>query len=191
MPSVAYIDIKANSTHPLAASLVNASFSGAVDAFNALYQHLFSLPHYHFLIAEIEGHPVGFVAWKEGGLHKPDDFLPEMPQGADLNLVKYFMGTVKAHKAGLGIDGLAELEVMSVSPEQQRKGVGSALLKAVLKESDKTWKKIYVRSSVEGRGLYAKFGWIVTGTLSIDLKKFGQEPYINWDMIREVGEENK
>ena len=69
--------------------------------------------------------------------------------------------------------------------------MGFALLKLVLEESDKSWEKIYVRSSAEGRGLYEKFEWKVTGTLSIDLKSFGLEPYITWDMIREVGKENK
>ena len=69
--------------------------------------------------------------------------------------------------------------------------MGSTLLKLVLEESDKSWEKMYVRSSAKGRGLYKKLGWKVTGTLNIDFKEFGLETYINWDMIREVGEENK
>ncbi|KIM98530.1 hypothetical protein OIDMADRAFT_181868 [Oidiodendron maius Zn] len=191
IPSIANIDIAASSAHPLTASLISASFSGTVSAFISLYQHLFSLPHYHFLIAEIDGQPVGFTAWKEGGVHEPDNFLPEMPEGADTKLIGYFMETVKAHKAGLGIEELAELQILSICPEYQRKGVGSALLKLALEESDKNWEKMYVRSSAEGRGLYEKFEWKVTGTLSIELKEFGLEGDITWDMIREVGKENK
>ena len=112
IPSIANIDIAANSAHPLAASLINTSFSGAVSAFTSLFQHFFSLPHYHFLIAEIDGQPVGFTAWKEGGVHEPDDFLPEMPEGADTKLIGYFIETVKAHKAGLGIEELAGMLVL-------------------------------------------------------------------------------
>ena len=116
IPSIAKIDIAANSEHPLAASLINTSFSGAVRAFISLYQHLFSLPHCHFLIAEIDEQPVGFTVWKEGGVHEPDNFLPDMPEGADTKLIGYFMGTTKAHKAGLGIEEFAGMLVLFLVP---------------------------------------------------------------------------
>jgi GNAT superfamily N-acetyltransferase len=49
-------------------------------------------------------------------------------------LISCFLGQNIAHQKSLPIEGMAELEVLVVSPKHQRKGIGRLLLESVLKE---------------------------------------------------------
>ncbi|KAE9379916.1 acyl-CoA N-acyltransferase [Stipitochalara longipes BDJ] len=155
-------------------------------------KHFFAQPYYHFTVAVLASSPstvVGYICAKDSGDLVEVPFKPDLPEGANLEFFGYFMGTSDEHKNTLPIKGLPELEMLDVSPEYQRKGVGKLLVKEMLKEVDRRGERCYVHSSRMGKGLYEKFGWraFEESGWGIDLSKFGEEKlYVSWDMVREV-----
>ena len=67
------------------------------------------------------------------------------------------------------------MALLTVSPEAQRRGVGSALLREGLKEVDRRGWPAFIEASPFGLGLYKKFGWVETAKSTVNLKDFGGE----------------
>lgn len=95
---------------------------------------------------------------------------------------------VRCHSSPLNFsinpDPRVELERLSVSVDHQRKGIGSKLMEEWLKSVDEDGRALYITASKKGYALYQKFGCKEMGVLSTDLKEFGAEPYVNWNMVR-------
>jgi GNAT superfamily N-acetyltransferase len=73
-----------------------------------------------------------------------------------------------------------------VSPTQQRRGIGSLLLKELLKIVDHDRVGSYITSSVVGKSVYERFGWKTRGEFHIDLSEFGRkEEYVSYRMKRD------
>ncbi|KAN0119308.1 acyl-CoA N-acyltransferase [Hyaloscypha variabilis] len=155
-------------------------------------KHFFSQPYYHFTVAVLSSSPstvVGYICAKDGGELVEVPFKPDLPEGANKEFFGYFLGKSEAHKNALPIQGLPELEMLDVSPEYQRKGIGKLLVVEMLKGVDERGERCFVHSSGMGKGLYEQFGWkaFEEKGWEIDLSRFGEEkPYVTWDMVREV-----
>lgn len=68
---------------------------------------------------------------------------------------------------------------LNVLPEYQRKGVGSALAKFGTDRMDKDGVKSWTHSSEAGYPAYAKAGFQVVETLTVDLDKYASGPMID------------
>jgi GNAT superfamily N-acetyltransferase len=69
----------------------------------------------------------------------------------------------------------AYMALLTVVPEVQRKGVGSALLREGLKEVDRRGWPSFIEASPAGLGLYKKFGWEEMVESTINLRDYGGE----------------
>ena len=79
-----------------------------------------------------------------------------------------------------------EVESLSVSPDQERRGIASSMMKIFLEGVDKDGASSFLRSTVMARRLYEKFGWKVVREMSIDLKEYGwEQPRISYAMFRD------
>lgn len=67
------------------------------------------------------------------------------------------------------------MAILTVVPEAQRRGVGSALLREGLKEADRRGVPAFIEASPAGLGLYKKFGWEETVKTTVNLKDYGGE----------------
>ena len=155
-------------------------------------KHFYAQPYYHFIVAVLASSPstvVGYICIKDGGDIVEVPFVPDLPEGANKEFFGYFFSTADAHKNTLPIKGLPELEMLDVSPEYQRRGIGKLLVGEMLKGVDAREERSYVHSSRMGKGLYQQLGWKALDEegFEIDLRQFGRdEPYSSWDMVREV-----
>jgi GNAT superfamily N-acetyltransferase len=69
----------------------------------------------------------------------------------------------------------AYMALLTVVPEAQRKGVGSALLREGLKEVDRRGLLAFIEASPAGLGLYKKFGWEEMVESTVNLRDYGGE----------------
>ena len=67
------------------------------------------------------------------------------------------------------------MALLTVVPEAQRRGVGSALLREGLKEADRRGLPAFIEASPAGLGLYKKFGWEEMLKTTVNLKAYGGE----------------
>lgn len=67
------------------------------------------------------------------------------------------------------------MALLTVVPEVQRKGVGSALLREGLKEVDRRGLPVFIEASPAGLGLYKKFGWEEMVESTVNLRDYGGE----------------
>ncbi|GKU00221.1 puromycin n-acetyltransferase [Fusarium langsethiae] len=72
------------------------------------------------------------------------------------------------------------LSTIAVAKEGQRRGVGSALMKFGVEKADEEGWMSYLNSSQEGKGLYGKFGFKVSGT-----SEFPELGMVQYHMRRE------
>jgi len=82
------------------------------------------------------------------------------------------------------------LEILAVTPEFQRRGIGGKLMEAFVKDLEKQGKDegrgCVIVSSEAGKGLYEKWGWKVVGGSEIELKEWGVEKtWVNFVMKKE------
>lgn len=77
------------------------------------------------------------------------------------------------------------MAMLAVRPSYQRQGLGSMLLKPVLEQADKEGKKVYITGSLEGLGLYTKFGWREVGEVVLDFRPYGGDERKTVLMMRE------
>jgi ribosomal protein S18 acetylase RimI-like enzyme len=71
-----------------------------------------------------------------------------------------------------GVDGEVELGVLVVSPDCQRRGIGTALLEEGLGEVDRRGLQCVLAASAKGRGLYKKFGFADFEILEFNLAEY-------------------
>jgi predicted N-acetyltransferase YhbS len=64
---------------------------------------------------------------------------------------------------------------MRVLPDYQGRGLGDMLLRWELKKAELSSKRIFLLSSPEGRGLYAKHGFETVSTVTMDLEEYGAQ----------------
>jgi GNAT superfamily N-acetyltransferase len=69
----------------------------------------------------------------------------------------------------------AIMALLTVAPEAQRRGVGSALLREGLKEVDRRGLQAFIEASPAGLGLYKKFGWEEMVESTVNLRDYGGE----------------
>ena len=67
------------------------------------------------------------------------------------------------------------LDILVISPEYQRKGVGAMLLREGLKKMDEEGLLTILGASAMGIGLYRKMGFVVEEVLEVDLRPYGME----------------
>jgi GNAT superfamily N-acetyltransferase len=81
------------------------------------------------------------------------------------------------------------MAILTVVPEMQRRGVGSALLREGLKEVDQRGLPAFIEASPAGLGLYKKFGWEEMLKTTINLKDFGGDDVecVTVGLIRPAG----
>ena len=98
------------------------------------------------------------------------------PAGAHMELVEKSLGMLNNWRH----DHFAKnkqpyvfLGTLAVSTEAQRRGVGTALLRAGIEECEKKGLPIYLDASPAGLGLYERLGWKRVVTNSVNLKDFG------------------
>jgi predicted N-acetyltransferase YhbS len=81
------------------------------------------------------------------------------------------------------------MAILTVGPEVQRRGVGSALLREGFKEVDQSYLPAFIEASPAGLGLYKKFGWEEMLKTTVKLKDFGGEDMecVTVGLIRSAG----
>jgi GNAT superfamily N-acetyltransferase len=81
------------------------------------------------------------------------------------------------------------MALLTVMPEFQRRGVGSALLREGLREADRRGWPAFIEASPAGLGLYKKFGWEEMVKTTINLKDYGGQDveYDTVGLIRPAG----
>lgn len=98
------------------------------------------------------------------------------PNGAHIECIEAFVGPLRRwrweHFRKLGAP-YAYMLMLSVAPEVQRQGIGSALILKGLEEVDRLGWHTYISASPAGLGLYKKHGWIPQVQNTIKLKQFG------------------
>jgi GNAT superfamily N-acetyltransferase len=67
------------------------------------------------------------------------------------------------------------MAILTVLPDVQRRGVGSALLREGLTEADRRGLPTFIEASPAGLGLYKKFGWEEMVKTTVNLKDYGGE----------------
>jgi predicted N-acetyltransferase YhbS len=82
------------------------------------------------------------------------------------------------------------MALLTVVPEVQRKGVGSALLREGLKEVDRRGLPAFIEASPAGLGLYKKFGWEEMVESTVNLRDYGGEDVecVTVGLVRHAGE---
>jgi ribosomal protein S18 acetylase RimI-like enzyme len=189
LPAIAHIGIIVNTTFPI----YTIGFGLPADASAVSLdrtKHFYAQPYYHFIVAVQAEEIVGYIVWKEGGEFQEVPFQPDLPESANAAFIGYFLGTADEHKNTLPTKGLPELEMLDVRPEYQKRGIGKMLVTEILKGVDERGEKIYVHSSKMGKGLYEQFGWraLEEKGFGIGLEQWGEkEPFVTWDMVRQVG----
>ncbi|OJJ51042.1 hypothetical protein ASPZODRAFT_138164 [Penicilliopsis zonata CBS 506.65] len=69
----------------------------------------------------------------------------------------------------------AVLQVLAVSPEHQRKGVGAALLREGLDHADQHGLTAWLEATEAGYPLYRRFGFKDVDEIAVDFTRFGHE----------------
>jgi ribosomal protein S18 acetylase RimI-like enzyme len=84
---------------------------------------------------------------------------------------------------------LVYMAILTVVPEVQRRGIGSALLREGLKEADRRGLPAFIEASPAGLGLYKKFGWEEMLKTTVNLKDYGGEDVecIRVGLVRPAG----
>ncbi|KGO77241.1 Acyl-CoA N-acyltransferase [Penicillium italicum] len=70
---------------------------------------------------------------------------------------------------------LLVLELLCVSPEYQRNGIGSAFLRWGIEKADASNARIYLEATMEGAPAYLKYGWKVVEEIQLDYTERGGE----------------
>ncbi|KAH7409549.1 acyl-CoA N-acyltransferase [Cadophora sp. MPI-SDFR-AT-0126] len=227
LPSLARLDIAANSAHPLIA----LSFPYPFQASKLFLEHLrFCFERkveYGILVARLRcgvasepegsdadsgvdvssstvgegdgerGEIVGFAMWRdrgfarersEGGAEKGEeegewDWLSHLPKGTDTSIWKSYTEVMSS--ASEVIEGSVEILKLAVSPQHQRRGIGTKLLKACLDEVG--GREVHVRASKDAKALYERFGWRCVRVFKLDLREWGRgRTYVNYEMVRDA-----
>jgi GNAT superfamily N-acetyltransferase len=81
------------------------------------------------------------------------------------------------------------MAILTILPEAQRRGIGSALLREGLKEVDRRGLPAFIEATPAGLGLYKKFGWEEMVKSKVKLKDYGGEDVecVTVGMIRLAG----
>jgi len=99
-----------------------------------------------------------------------------LPQGTNLALHNSFSSALHAlEESHRPKERYYELLNLATSPQYQRKGIGSQLLRYGLEKADRDGVKVYVTASPMGEKVYKRLGFEEVGRLSIDLRGFGGE----------------
>lgn len=87
------------------------------------------------------------------------------------------MGSGKENRERFKMSEYCNLNVLSVAPELQRKGVGMALMERFMEDWRKEGdgKACFIVASAPGRALYERWGWMVVGENAVPLGEWGVE----------------
>jgi GNAT superfamily N-acetyltransferase len=71
------------------------------------------------------------------------------------------------------------LRAMAVSPERQRQGIGTRLLRVVQAEVDTT---LWCNARVDAVGFYARLGWLAVGPV-FEIEHHGNHQRMTWTVL--------
>ncbi|KAK0110042.1 hypothetical protein ONS95_002702 [Cadophora gregata] len=137
-----------------------------------------------------KGEIVGFIMWRnvpsfqkrEGEEVEEWDWLSQLPRGANTSLWKRYT-EVMSSDPGTNESDSVEILKVAVSPQHQRRGIGTKLLKACLDEVGE--RDVRVRASKDAKALYERYGWRCEKEFKLDLREWGRcRTYANFDMVR-------
>lgn len=75
--------------------------------------------------------------------------------------------------------------LLCTSPQYQRRGIGSRLLKHVLDVADAEGRKAYIEATEDGYPLYRKMGFVDLDAIEKDLSEYGAPTTRSVAMMRE------
>ncbi|CAI6335512.1 unnamed protein product [Periconia digitata] len=84
----------------------------------------------------------------------------------------------------MGLRPFFKLDTLVTHPDHHRKGAGKALLEEGLRRVDEEGLECYLESSVMGRPLYERFGFVAVREISLDLTRWGGDEEICWTIMR-------
>ncbi|CAL3964327.1 unnamed protein product [Diplocarpon coronariae] len=194
IPSIVALDISANKETSALITMQLLSPADLTAFFTTRYSNYLAFPaRYQYLVAttpddKIAGFLVGVAPKREDDATEPMPVLPD-DEGVK-KLLAWFFGESARDKKLYFTENMWQLESLQVSPEFQRRGVGSLLLAKWFTEVDASEGTTFVRASAKGRGLYQRFGWVQQGIWSLDVSAWGRdEPIINYNMVRKAAKE--
>lgn len=65
------------------------------------------------------------------------------------------------------------LHILIVSPDHQRRGLGTMLIREGLAAADRDNARTYIEASPKGLGLYIRHGWKIIDTIKMDMTPYG------------------
>ncbi|KAH6678326.1 acyl-CoA N-acyltransferase [Halenospora varia] len=109
------------------------------------------------------------------------------PLGANLAIcLAKFGGIDAARSKHCSAETDYAIQLLYVSPEYQRKGLASMLLRYGLEMADREGKRAYIEATAKGKVVYERLGFEVVDLVEVDLKEWGGEGVErNWIMVRE------
>ncbi|KAL8939341.1 MAG: hypothetical protein Q9216_003405 [Gyalolechia sp. 2 TL-2023] len=117
------------------------------------------------------------------------DLSRSYPEGTNVELYENFfeqLDTKRKHYTD--DDATYFLHILIVSPEYQRRGLGTMLMREALAAADRDGAKAYVEASPKGLALYQRLGWRVVDTIKMDMTRYGGKGMaIEELMIRQPG----
>ena len=102
--AIAAIDFATNEGQPFA--IPWAKPEDGLLMFKKRFEFYFTQPTFHFLVAEAQGAIVGFLAWKVPGKGEEEEWIPDFPEGTNVEFLEWYLEGIKEDADGLGVGDL-------------------------------------------------------------------------------------
>ncbi|KAL8789430.1 MAG: hypothetical protein Q9213_001187 [Squamulea squamosa] len=136
----------------------------------------------HKVVDTDTGKLVAYARWKYPYTLTPEqqaekdklDLGRSYPPGTNEELYEQFFGRIDTLRQKY-LDEEKEyfLHILIVSPEYQRKGLGTMLIREGLAAADRDNARTYIEASPKGLGLYKKHGWKEVDEIVMDMRPHG------------------
>ncbi|PYH89623.1 hypothetical protein BO71DRAFT_413195 [Aspergillus ellipticus CBS 707.79] len=137
---------------------------------------------YEWIIEEKTRTPVAYVWWQHAKGKTEEEWATTYanryrPDGMNKALMDATSGVRFLKRAKLlNTRDTFILKELNVRPEFQRQGLGGVLVKRGIEEADRLGLQAYTEASMDGYGLYVRFGMEEVDRVTVDLEPWGGNP---------------
>lgn len=122
-------------------------------------------------------HPQSFTDEQRAAkkaLSQGNPFGDYAPEGYNVKLSDDFFARIREkHSKWVDDDKDYVLSILAVSPQYQRKGLGSLLISEGLALVDRDGARTYIEASPNGLQLYQRHGWKLIDEIQMDMTRYG------------------
>ncbi|KAL8837230.1 MAG: hypothetical protein Q9170_002603 [Blastenia crenularia] len=151
----------------------------------------------HKVVDTETGKIAAFAKWKYPYTLTPEqeaekeklDLSRSYPEGTNVELYESFFHQLDAKRKQYMDDKKDYfLHILIVSPQFQRRGLGTMLIREGLAAADRDKAKAYIEASPKGLELYQRHGWKIVDTIRMDMSPYGgPKDAVEELLIREPG----